>query len=117
MNGARIHCCEKLLKWLSHQGIRVPFFARLLSFLQPIEIFFGQVKRELQRVYDTKHVDRHSAVKFAQMVCDVAWSHRNTSLASSFQHCGYGTPCRFKWEKPYQRYFSSINSEETHGES
>ena len=52
MDGARIHCNSELIEWLRNRGIFVIFLPPYCPFYNPIEMFFGTIKRALRRVFD-----------------------------------------------------------------
>jgi hypothetical protein len=51
MDGASTHCDPNIVNYLRSVGIKVIFLPAYCPFYNPIEIFFGWVKRRFQKMY------------------------------------------------------------------
>ena len=52
MDGAKIHCHPNITYYLRSLGITPIFLPAYCPFFNPIELFFGMVKRKMERHYD-----------------------------------------------------------------
>lgn len=86
LDGARIHCHPGFTYYLRSLGIIPVFLPAYCPFFNPIEYFFGFVKKQMRRTYQeatTKHKD---IVKVISTILDC---FREYNMRNVFKHCGF----------------------------
>lgn len=84
MDGARIHCSEKLVQYLRSLGIIVIFLPAYAPFLNPIEILFALAKQLSRKLYQ-----ENSKTDFNIQLGHVMNSFLNYPMKNLFKKCGY----------------------------
>lgn len=84
MDGAKIHCSDKLIYYLRSLGIVVIFLPAYCPMMNPIEIVFGLIKGRLRKNYvENSKVDKNI------LLCEIVNQFTNMYMGPLFQHCGY----------------------------
>lgn len=86
LDGARIHCHRSITYYLRSIGIIPVYLPAYCPFFNPIEIFFGIVKKHMQRHYRESKVSPKNLPIFIS-TCLKAYT--KYSLRKVFTHCGY----------------------------
>jgi transposase len=115
MDGARIHCCPKLISYLRANGIVPLFLPAYCLFFNPIEMFFGMIKRAMKRVFTETRSKKLTAAGFNLEILDLVAKYRRYCLRSYFAHCGYVEAGIFEWHKPLARLARRTMDEDAEG--
>ena len=86
LDGAKIHCHPNIVQILREAGIVPIFLPPYCPFWNPIEIFFGIVKRKLRRSYAEGKLKPKELEGF---VNDVMFDFIGEDFTNLFAHCGY----------------------------
>ena len=86
LDGAKIHCHPNLIQVLREAGIVPIFLPPYCPFWNPIEIFFGIVKRKLRRSYAEGKMKPKDVEGF---VDDNMFDFIGQDFTNLFAHCGY----------------------------
>lgn len=86
MDGARIHCHPDIVAYLRSLEIIPIFLPAYCPFYNPIEFFFGMVKKALRRHYQEGEIQAKDLPKVISRVLD---TNRECSLRALFRNCGY----------------------------
>lgn len=84
LDGARIHCDDKIISYLRSLGVFAIFLPAYTPFYNPIEIVFGLVKKKMQKVYQ-----ENSSKDLRIAVAEIMMSFSNYKMEKLFQKCGY----------------------------
>jgi transposase len=84
LDGATIHCHPNIIYYLRSLGILPIFLPAYCPFFNPIEIFFGMVKREMQRFY-VENKTKDLTLFIARMLN----TFKNYDFKGLFRKCGW----------------------------
>lgn len=99
MDGARIHCHPKIIRYLRSRGIIPLFLPAYCPFFNPIEIVFGLIKRRMRALYQESKLTPKTLPHFVLSVVNTFKHYRMEKL---FAHCGYGQDGVFDPEVAHQ---------------
>lgn len=100
MDGAKIHKCDTIINFLRSRGIVPLFLPAYCPFYNPIEIFFGILKRRLRRCYKEGQVNGKNLQRF---VMHTLVDFVNYDMRGLFRHCGYLGAKKFDPNKNYKQ--------------
>lgn len=103
LDGARIHCHKNITYYLRSLGIIPVFLPAYCPFFNPIEYFFGIVKRRMRRQYSETQI---KAKEQATFIATILQSFRSYTFRKVFVHCGYSPSGLFN---PGSAYSKDIN--------
>lgn len=92
LDGARIHCHPNFTYYLRSIGILPVFLPAYCPFFNPIEFFFGYVKRHMRRTYTEGSVRPKDLTK---TISSMLQRFSTYSMRKVFVHCGYSASGRF----------------------
>lgn len=84
LDGARIHCHKSIVEYLRSLGIVVVFLPAYAPFYNPIEFFFGYLKKYLKRVYV-----ENSRKDLTAVIAGALRHFKNYDCTRVFAKCGY----------------------------
>jgi transposase len=84
LDGAKIHTDPNIVYYLRSMGIVVIFLPAYCPFFNPIEIFFGVVKKRMRKFYE-----ENSKKDFLISISEILNSFLNFSFENIFRKCGY----------------------------
>lgn len=90
LDGARIHCDDKIISYLRSLGVFAVFLPAYTPFYNPIEIVFGLVKKRMQRVYQ-----ENSSKDLKMTVAEIMMSFSKFKMDKLFHKFGYIQGGRF----------------------
>lgn len=92
LDGARIHCHPNFTYYVRSIGIIPIFLPAYCPFFNPIEFFFGYVKKDMRRNYSECNVRPADLTKD---VSSILAGFCTYSMRKVFTHCGYSPSGRF----------------------
>lgn len=84
LDGARIHCCEKIVSYFRSLGVFMIFLPAYAPFYNIIEIVFGIAKGKMQHFYK-----ENGSQDLKMFVAEVMNSFVNFNMSHLFRKCGY----------------------------
>lgn len=106
LDGAKIHCSDKLVYYLRSLGILPIFLPAYTPMLNPIEYVFGMIKATLK-----KHYRENSNTDKNILLCEIINTFTKMYMGPLFQHCGYHSSGRFDPSEVLKLDFTKINSQ------
>ncbi|KAH9149502.1 hypothetical protein AeRB84_007439 [Aphanomyces euteiches] len=91
LDGAKIHCNAEAILHLRSLGIVPIFLPAYCPLYNPIEYFFGYVKKLFQRSYVECRTEANLIYFVVKTMCGL----KQFNMAKVFSHCGYTTNGRF----------------------
>lgn len=90
LDGARIHCDDKIVSYFRSLGIFMIFLPAYSPFYNPIEIVFGLSKGRMQHYYR-----ENSNQDMKMFIAEVMSSYVNFNMTNLFRKCGYKNGGKF----------------------
>ncbi|KAF0738676.1 hypothetical protein Ae201684P_019186 [Aphanomyces euteiches] len=91
LDGAKIHCRDDTIMHLRSLGIVPIFLPAYCPFYNPIEYFFGYLKKRFQRSY----VECRTETNLICFVVNIMQMFKVFNMANVLCHCGWTTNGRF----------------------
>eukprot|EP00732_Lithocolla_globosa_P004676 Lithocolla_globosa_v1_NODE_4434_length_1435_cov_23.335507.p1 type:complete len:355 gc:universal NODE_4434_length_1435_cov_23.335507:152-1216(+) len=82
LDGASIHLDSDMISYFRSRGIKIIFLPAYCPFFNPIEILFGFVKTECQRLYRQPGTEK-------EILCYILNNFATFDASAIFRHCGY----------------------------